>query len=56
MDFAELRHGRRLQDHVDSVGRVVRRVNRLKKDSTYDFLEGLHPVASRTIDRIIDLT
>ena len=37
VDFDELRHGRRLQDHHDSVGRVVKRQRRLKKESTYDF-------------------
>ena len=39
------------------VGRVVKRKRRPKKESTYDFLEGLHPVAStcRNIDNIIDL-
>ena len=55
VDFDELRHGRRLQDHHDSVGRVVKRQRRLKKESTYDFLEGLHPIAKRNIDNIIDL-
>ena len=37
------------------VGRVVKRQRRLKKESTYDCLEGLHPVASRNIDNIIYL-
>ena len=55
VDFDKLRHGRRLQDHHDSVGRVIKRERRLKKESTYDFLEGLHPVASKNIDDIIDL-
>ena len=56
VDFADLRHGRRLQDHYDSLGRVKKRVRRLKNDSDYDFLGSLHPVASRNIDDIIDLT
>ena len=29
------------------VGRVIKRKRRLKKESTHDFLEVLHPVASR---------
>ena len=56
VDFAALRHGRRLQDHYDSLGRVKKRINKLKNDSDYDFLGSLHPVASRNIDNIIDLT
>ena len=37
------------------IGRVVKRQRRLKKESTYEFLEGLHPVVSRNIDNIIYL-
>ena len=46
----------RLDDHHHQLGRVKKRISRLKKDSDYDFLEGLHPVAVRNIDNIIDLT
>ena len=56
VDFDVLRHGRRLDDHHHQLGRVKKRISRLKKDSDYDFLEGLHPVAVRNIDNIIDLT
>ena len=56
VDFKKLRHGRRLADHEASVGRVKKRIAKLKNDSDFDFLGCLHPAAVRNIDNIIDLT
>ena len=56
VDFADLRHGRRLQDHYDSLGRVKKRSCRRKNESGYNVLGSLHPEAAKNIDDIIDLT
>ena len=50
------RHGRRLQDHYDSLGRVKKRSCRRKNHSEYNFMGSLHPDAARNIDNIIELT
>ena len=54
VDFEHLRHGRRERDHNDC--RSKRRAEKLKKDSDFDFLGCLHPIAIRNINNIIDLT
>jgi len=49
VDFAELRHGRRLQAHKNEQQRE-------KCNIALDNVRGLHPIAKRNISTLIDLT
>ena len=56
IDFNVLRHGRRLEDHIESEKREVRRSNKLSEHVSLSELEGIHPVAKQTIYDFCDLT
>ena len=55
VDFAELRHGRRLRQHQLS-SRSARRSAKLKSKRKFGDVKGLHPVSKRCIADICDLT
>ena len=55
VDFAELRHGRRLEEH-QRASRVSRRSKKLSSKPKFGEIEGLHPVSKECIVNFFDLT
>ncbi len=57
IDFNVLRHGRRLDDHIQSEKkRMTRRSKKLSEHVSLSALEGIPPVAKQAIYDFCDLT
>ena len=56
IDFNVLRHGRRLNEHIQSEKRVKRRSGKLSQHVSISELEGIHPEAKQAIYDFCDLT
>ena len=55
VDFEELRHGRRLEEHQHAK-RVLRRSQKISSKTKFDDVEGLHPISKQFIGNYFDLT
>ena len=55
VDFAELRHGRRLAEHQHT-DRMKRRSQKISKKPKFGDVQGLHPVSKHFIGNFFDLT
>ena len=55
VDFEELRHGRRLEEHQHAK-RVLRRSQKISSKPKFDDVKGLHPISKQFIGNFFDLT